>query len=444
MANDNKRNQYKPALIAIGIIVLSVIVMIWLASMGKEPAKREPEIAALLVEVTRPEPAEDRFIVRAQGTVSARIQTNLVSEVSGQVIWVDPDFAAGGFFRAGQELLRIDPRDYETALLAAQADLAAAEASLAEEEARSAAAREDFRRLYGTSREPSALTLRLPQVERARAQVQAQKAAVARAERNLEKTRVRIPFDAIIAERNADLGQYLTVGTVIGRALGTESVEVRLPVSETDLAFLGIVPGADEAAIGRELRLYGSVAGQNRSWTARLVRSEGVIDRNTRLAYLVARVDDPYALDTDDPNALPLPIGTFVEAEIPGIPALGLTILPTEAIRDGSQVYLAGPDDKLEVVPVEVVRTTPRESYVRGPLDASSRVITTAIPAPVPGLKLNVRERDESDEPALRILPAGDEAGDLDEVIDESAHTGDLDDDPETGAGSEGSSGETE
>ncbi len=388
----------------LAIVAVAIAGMIALARMEKELPTREPVIASLLVDTIRPATKNGSFTIRAQGTVSPRIETSIISEVSGQVIWLSEQFTAGGLFRAGDELVRIDPSDYQTALLAAQAELAAARATLADEQARSNAAREDYRRLYGDSRQPSELTLRLPQVARAEAAVQAQQAAVARAQRNLERTRIRLPFDGMIEQRSVDLGQYVSTGTTLGNAFGTERAEIRLPVSENDLAYLGISPGGTSASIEREITLVGSAAGELAQWPARLVRSEGVVDRTTRLSYLVAEIQDPYRLATDNGTA-PLPIGSFVEALIPGRDASGLLLLPAQVLHEGNRVYLANANDELEVIEVDVVRSTPREIYVRADIGANDRIISTAIPAPVPGLKLRVREPLSDDEPMLRILP---------------------------------------
>jgi len=390
----------------IAILFVTIAGAILIARSGDEPEREEPVQAALLVDVVQPEIKQGRFTVQAQGTVSPRIQTSLVSEVSGKVISMSEDFVAGGVFAEDQVLARIDPSDYETALLAAEAELAAARATLADEQARSDAAREDFRRLYGESREPTDLLLRLPQVARAKAAVQAQEAAVERARRNLERTRITLPFDGMVRSRSANLGQYVTTGTALGTAFSTDRAEVRLPVSENDLAFLDLPLTESGSNIDRPVTLIGSVAGQPARWDARLVRTEGVVDSNTRLTYLVVEITDPYGLEPDaDKPALPM--GTFLEAQIPGRDASGLVLLPAEALHDGNQVYLAGEDDKLEIREVEIVRATPREVYVSGAVDADDRVIITAIPAPVPGLKLNVREAAGA-QPRLRILPSGE------------------------------------
>lgn len=390
----------------IAILLVTVTAAILIGRSGEDPVHQEPVQAALLVDVVTPKIKRGAFTIRAQGSVSPRIETSLVSEVSGKIVRMSDDFVAGGLFLEGQELARIDPSDYETALLAAEAELAAARATLADEQARSDAARDDFQRLYGDTRQPTELLLRLPQVARAEAAVQAQEAAVERARRNLERTRITLPFNGIVRNRSANLGQYVTTGTNLGTAFSTDLADVRLPVSEGDLAFLDIPVTEFGSSIDRPVTLIGSVAGQPARWDARLVRTEGVVDRNTRLTYLVVQIDDPYSLapHSDKPA---LPLGTYVEAHIPGRDASGLVLLPAEALHNGNQVYLAGEDDTLEIRDVEIVRATPREVYISGPVDAEDRVIVTAIPAPVPGLKLNVREAASS-EPQLRILPSGE------------------------------------
>lgn len=377
-----------------------------IARSGDEPEREAPVQAALLVDVVRPNIEQGSFTVRAQGSVSPRVETSLVSEVSGKVISMSEDFVAGGVFAKDQVLARIDPSDYQTALLAAEAELAAAQANLADEQARSDAAREDFRRLYGDSRKPTDLLLRLPQVARAKASVQAQQAAVERARRELQRTRITLPFNGMIRTRSANLGQYVTTGTTLGSAFSTDRAEIRLPVSENDLAFLDIPLTRSARDLNRPVTLIGSVSGQSARWDARLVRTEGVIDNNTRLTYLVAVIPDPYGLESQAENPA-LPMGTFVEARIPGRDASGLMLLPAQAIHDGNQIYLADKDDKLEIREIEIVRATPREVYVSGRISSGDRVIVTAIPAPIPGLKLSVRETPGQQQP-LRVMPAGE------------------------------------
>ena len=393
-------------LLPIAILIAAIVLFALMVAQNDRPERRAPEQAAMLVEAIRPTISQDRFVVDAQGTVQPKTRTTLVSEVAGPIVWMSDDFIAGGRFEAGEDLARIDPSDYEAALLAAEAELAAARATLADEQARSDAARDDFQRLYGETREPGDLVLRLPQLARAEAAVQAQEAAVMRARRNLERTRIRLPYDGMVVRRDTDLGQYVSPGTSLGVAFATDVAEVRLPMSDRDLSFLDLPARAASDGFRRPVTLTATVAGRPGSWPATLVRTEGVVDENTRLTYVVAEILDPYAIEPDT-DRRPLPIGTYIEAHVPGRSAEGLVVVPTEAVHGGNQVYVADAEDQLQVLTVEVVRRTPDRVYIENAIGPEDRIVTTAIPAPVPGLQLRVREA-EPVEPRLQILPAGE------------------------------------
>src|SRR6056297_3621228 len=88
----------------VAILFVTVAAAVLIARSGTEPEREEPVQAALLVDVVRPEIKRGSFTVRAQGTVSPRIQTSLVSEVAGKVISMSEDFVAGGVFAEDQVL----------------------------------------------------------------------------------------------------------------------------------------------------------------------------------------------------------------------------------------------------------------------------------------------------------------------------------------------------
>ncbi len=398
----------KIVLPAVLMIAGSIAVVMMLAGQRPPPQERETMVAAMLVDVIIAQPSDGFFIVQSQGSVQPRTQTSVAAEVSGRIVRLGDSFTAGGFFRAGETLAEIDPSDYEAALLQAEADLASARSRLADEEARSEQARRDWQRLHGTEREPSDLVLRLPQVDGARAAGLAAEAGVLRARRNLERTRISLPFDGMVRTRQVDLGQFVSTGTPLGVVFAVDVAEIRLSLSDQELAFLDLpAPGATTSDQGIPVTLSGSVAGRRGSWDARIVRTEGVVDESTRLVNAVAVVEDPYGL-LGTRRELPLPMGTFVRADIQGRASAGLIELPRSALRENNTVFLANDQDQLEVRSVELMRATAQRAYVRNSLKEGDRVITTAIQAPIPGLPLRVRDTVE-ERPQLRILP--DESG---------------------------------
>lgn len=402
------------------LVVISIIAFILLASGRPAPERREPPQTALLVDTISAEVSNERFEVASQGTVRPRTRTTLVAEVSGSIVEISDNFVAGGFFEAGEVLARIDPSDYESELLRARAELASAQARLSDEESRSEQARRDWNRMHGESgREPPPLVLRLPQVQEARASVQAAEAAVRRAQRNLERTRIRLPYDGLVRERNADLGQYVNIGTNLGVAFAVDVAEVRLPLTDRDLAFLDLPRPGFEPDTPVPVRLTARPGGQAAAWNADIIRTEAVVEEATRLTHAVAQIRDPYALSEDSDHS-PLQMGTFVNARIQGRSAAGLIALPRAAVREDGRVLIADSNDKLAMREVHVVRSTPETVYVTNSLYAGDRVITTAVPAPVPGLGLRVRESDANsdgpDEPRLRILGTDSSFDDAEET----------------------------
>lgn len=380
----------------LGIFVLSIIAFIALVMVGRaqQPERKEEGPQAVLVDTIEAQERQVNFIIRSQGTVRPRTETTLVTEVSGKISSVSPDFIAGGFFEAGQVLLEIDPSDYETALKRAEANLASQRARLSDEQARSEQALRDWRNL-GRTGEPSELVLRKPQVQEAIAGVQAAQADVDKARRDLERTRISVPYDGLVRRKLVDIGQFVAPGTQLGTTFAIDIAEVRLPLSTDDLAYLDLPSptNSPDAPLPR-VTLSAQQAGERRTWEARIVRTEGVVDETSRVVYAVAQVVDPYAV-LGQSRQDELKVGTFVSAEIAGRSAGIVVVLPRLALRGDDTVLIANEANELEVRTVTVVRAEPHEVYISSGVNDGEQVVTTTLEAPIPGLKLSINSRQE-------------------------------------------------
>ena len=126
------------------------------------------------------------------GTVAPRTESELVVEVAGRVISVNPNLVSGGFFNAGEELLQIEPLDYELALEQARAGIAQAESDLAN--AQRAATRLDSlseRQLTSAALQDDAMN----RMRIAEATLRSSQALLARAQRDLARTRILAPYE---------------------------------------------------------------------------------------------------------------------------------------------------------------------------------------------------------------------------------------------------------
>ena len=398
--------KYILPLALIGLSIVVVVVMVGIAK-GKRPERKDTGTQAMVVDVIPARVESLNFLVNSQGAVNPRTQTKLVAEVSGQIVSVSGNFIAGGFFRQGEVLLQIDPSDYETALLAAQAGLAARKAQLADMKARSEQAMKDWVNL-GRKGEPSDLTLRKPQLAEAQAAVQAAEAELKRAERNLERTRIKVPYDGLVRNKTVDIGQFVSPGTPLGTTFAIDYAEIRLPLSSGDMEFLDL-PSATrlDRAHRVPVTLTSETRDDSRQWQAEIVRTEGVVDDRSRVVYAVAEVIDPYGV-LGLSNQPELRMGTFVRASIQGLRADNVVVLPRSVLRGGNTIVVANSSNQLEIRQVEVVRAEPRFIYISEGIEGGERVVTTSLDAPIPGTQLSV----VGDRPApAATLPDSSAAG---------------------------------
>ncbi|WP_341503781.1 efflux RND transporter periplasmic adaptor subunit [Gallaecimonas sp. GXIMD4217] len=368
-----------PVLIIVGAIVATVVMM----SMRKPPEKKDEAKPLLAVEVVEAERKPVQFLVDSQGTVRPKTQTTLVAEVAGRILSVSDKFRAGGLVEQGEVLARIDDADYLTALHSAEAELARAKAGYEEEKAKAEVAAQEWKSV--SKDKVTDIALRKPQLAREAALVRSAEANLDKARRNLERTVIRAPFDGLVRERRIDLGQYVSPGTQLGLVDDTAVAEVRLPVSDTELAWLGLNSSQPR---GVTIELQSEVAGETHRWQAKLVQSTGVLDEQSRLSQLVAEVPDPYGRDNG--ASVLLKFGTFVQASIQAELTRDLVVLPKSAVR-GDQVVVLDENRRVQRRTVQVERTDSDFAYVTSGLEAGEQVALTPMSDVIDGTLVAIR-----------------------------------------------------
>ena len=325
--------------------------------------------------------------VVTQGDVRARTQIDLVAQVGGRIVSVSPEFTEGGKIEPGSPLLKIEGADYRLAFSQAKANVAEAKVGVEQALADADVARKQLR----NTPNPSPLALKKPQVAQAKSRLVAAQANLEQASLNLERTNVSLPFKGRLISTRVDVGQYVTPGTVIGRAFATEVVEIRLPLNDSQLASLGLPIGyTAPAGGGLEVDFGATVAGKAQHWQGKLVRLDASIDPGTRMLYASAVVMDPYGNNTSD-QGMPLAVGLFVEATIVGRELTNAYIIPRSALRAGNIVFLIK-DGTLEVRQVNVVHSSPERAIISSGLEVGESVITSPIRNPVQGMALSAAQ----------------------------------------------------
>ena len=320
--------------------------------------------------------------VITNGEVRSVTEINVIPQVNGRIIQVADEFIDGGNIKKGQPLIWIDDRDYKLATISAESRVAQAKKILEREIAESELAKKDWEELGKGKASP--LTLRIPQLEEARALLNAAEADLEKAKLNLERTIISLPFDGLIKKKNAGIGQYVNAGSILGSAFSTEKVLIPLPLTDTELSYLGLPLGYESKGYfdGPKVVFRSYISRKNIEWSGRITRTSGSIDSQTRLVYAYAEVLNPY---DEDP---PLAIGTYVDAEIEGNFISNGFILPIAAIKNDNEIYVIDQNSKLKIKKIEIVGTEEDKVIVKGDISELDMVVISTINTGYEGMEL--------------------------------------------------------
>lgn len=288
--------------------LLGAVFALLLVSCGKPATTKSgrPDAAPRPVRVAR---ADLRLMERALhvvGTLSARDEATVAAQVAGQVEKSHVDL--GDLVTIGQELVLIDTTSYEAFVRQSDANLARANAS-------DANATQNLKRAQDLQKEKIASTSDLDQAVadagRTQADVKAAEATAAIARLNLERSRVRAPFDGAIAQRLVTVGDYAAVGMPIVRLVKIDPLRLRLEVPERES--IAVRPG-------QAVRL--NVEGDTNTYIGRLAR----------IAPAIRQTDRMLQVEADIPNPGMLRAGLFARAEIIVKKSEEALSIPTNAI----------------------------------------------------------------------------------------------------------------
>ena len=221
----------------------------------------------------------------------------------------------------------------------------------------------------------------------AEATLRSSQAQLARAERDLARTRILAPYEGRVRSERVDIGQFVNRGNAIATIYATDYAEVRLPINDEELAFLdlplGPVTQSTQMIPAARVTITARFAGKEHQWPAQVVRTEGELDPQTRMINVVARVESPYAPAA---GRAPLAVGLFVDAEIHGRLARDVAVLPRSAVRPDNQVLVVDENNRLHFRQVSLLRLEHDDMLIRIGLEDGEQVCISPMQAVVEGM----------------------------------------------------------
>ncbi len=421
----------------------------YLSETGPE-AKKRPHVERLpVVEVMTLKYDRYTVTVEASGIVKAGKQSSLISEVSGRVVTTSDNFQEGAYIGKGATLLTIDKANYEIALSIAESDVAGNRALLAQLEAEEKSnkrslqlaksnlslgkkevgrLRQLFKRkliarsvLDNEEQKVNQLEQQLQDLRgrletfssrklATKAKLSASLSRKKKEQLNLDRTTIRAPYAGRVLEKNVDVGQFVTTGSLLGKIVATDYVDVMLPLSLNRYDLLGIsessIGGLSTGALSNTNNKKPAVSfsrintvssqnaqGKQAQWTGKIVRTGVSLDADSRQITVIARIDKPF-----EKQLSPIRIGQYLKAKIKGKTYRDIFIVPPIAVRQNKEILLLE-DGRIEVIPVEVIWNNPKQTIVKSTKNiADKQLIITALSQAVTGMKaLTVEEQRKKD-----------------------------------------------
>ncbi|MEE4288061.1 MAG: HlyD family efflux transporter periplasmic adaptor subunit [Erythrobacter sp.] len=423
-------------LVLVGATLIAAVMIALRPEPDEEVRIEQPP----LVEVVAFEQASGPIPVLGAGTVQAREEVTLASQVSGRLTYVHPQFRVGGTIPRGATLLRIDRSDYLNQVRIAEADVAAQRVAVLEAEEEVAIAREELDRFdvreaaaapgggntrilppreleralartggsaNGEQGARTGLATREPQLQSARAALDRAEANLADAKTGLARTRVTAPFGGLVRSGNPAVGQLVQPGEALGSLVASDAYEVRVSLTAEEA---GLIPGLLDGSRSRvPASVTSEYGGRTWRWPAYVDRASAILDEATRNIEVFVRVPSPLrggrladeggVADAPAGRAPPLLLGDFVDVEITGASLGSYAEVPADAVRPGNEIWLVR-GGKLAIVKVRVIQRSDEIAYISTPsLADGGQLVTSSLTAPVEGMEVRVAPSNSAGAP---------------------------------------------
>jgi len=403
-----------------GVIIIKYILPIAIITAGglsawhlyksKPKSKRKDHSKqGRIVEVISVERQDAPVTIEAQGTVVAAREVELKPQVAGKIIEMDPKIIPGGLFQEGQNLIRIEPDDYQLIVRQRQSDIANAQSYLQLEQGSQAIAKQEYDLLgEEIAQSDRELVLRQPQLVSAQAALEAAQARLDQAKLDLKRTNITVPFNAIVKDKYVDLGAMVSQATTLVSLTGTDEYWVEVMVPENDLKWIQI-PGRNGTE-GSKVKIYNPSGWNDDVFReGQVLRLRSDLEEKGRRARLLISIRDPLCLTAENAEKEPLLIDSYVRVEIKGNILPSVVRLDRDLLRDGDNVWILTPEGTLSIRPVEVILSERDTVLIGKGIDPSDQIITTDLTAPVQGMSLRLRKKKpdpaRADDPN-RIIPS--------------------------------------
>lgn len=373
----------------------------------------------------------------AYGRVEPKNSWQAIAQVSGKVIYRHPELQSGRLLTAGTLVLKIDPLEYQLKQSQAMANVNMAKAqlnridqeqknlisSLSIEKQKLTLENQEYQRKLELQKKnllsnseveaqkqslliqtklvqdlSSSLKLLPDDKKIALAQFNINQALLEDAQRQLDNTHIRLPFDARIAAVNIEQAQAVSVGNSMFEAqqLGTVEIKAQLSLKDAQSLMLSVqrnqlhqgeLPNIEKLGLSANIELQ--MGNKQHQWPAKLTRiADNINPDQATIGFYLEVEQDIKALYLN--NKPPLTKGMFVSARLQGFSSAHFVI--SEKALHGDKIYIMDDNNKLTILPVKIHFRNHQGVAISGDFKEKDKLILNDLIPAIPGMSLKVNE----------------------------------------------------
>lgn len=424
----NRKLLFFPAL-AVGIIVLIIAIKTKTVIPTKPSGDRSRPVETLALKQQKIAP-----MIIGYGQIKPKYEWKAISEVTGRVVYRNPQLEKGQILSKGTIIIKIDPLDYQLKLAQAETDLISSQTQLKkvtqQQENQQRTLKIELARLKISQKElerkqelrkkgltsqseldqqnqsylsqkklvqdiNNQLALYPSEKKVAEAVVKVNQSKVAEAQRSLDKTTITLPRTMRIAQVDIETNQVVNVQQVMVEGQGIDTMEVEAQISIHDMHLLtaslkqfehnkaGVaIPDTHQIKAQIELQ-SGSLTS---TWPATLARISETVDPTQATVGVILEIKQDYSKQSPSSN-IALVNGMFVKAMLEGHRNPSW-VIPERALH-GDKVYLLNADNKLHIQPAQVEYRRNNHIIIRGDFNVNDQLILNDILPAIEGMSLH-------------------------------------------------------
>lgn len=386
----SKKSVFSTFLVIVVILAVGGGLFFLLISTGPETLPEENSSSAKIVQTIPMVPHTRSVSVSVSGSVIPSRKVTIKPQVSGQVIQQSDSLAVGGYVKADEELIRIDPKDYQLALAETQSNFETARFEREVESGRQVIAEREWNELQSDldmEEVNRSLVLREPHLRRAEALMEKANNDIETAELQLSRTVIAAPFNAMVVSESVEVGQLLNPGSEICELVGTDEFWIEATIPYSDLKWIRFPKDGQPGVQARVLLDVGE--GQVEQWNGEVTRLLSDLDPLARMARVIISVKDPLGLYGSSNSELPLLLGSFVEVRIDAGELENTITIPREALREGNKIWVVGNDKLLKIVDANVLWPEKDTLLISSDLQQGEELIVSDLRVALPGMEVD-------------------------------------------------------